>query len=82
MGDAERGRWLRRPLHLDSPEGAARGMEDQLLTRILVVEDDEFMAEALVSMLHMLFDSLAFKNDVQFWRQRKSMEGLSVQTVI
>ena len=37
---------------------------------------------ALVSMLHMLFDSLAFKNDVQFWRQRKSMEGLSVQTVI
>ena len=28
-----------------------------------------------------LFDFLAFKNDVQFWRKNKSLEGLSLRTV-
>jgi hypothetical protein len=32
-------------------------MEDQSLTRILVVEDDEFMAEALVSMLQTIAET-------------------------
>ena len=41
----------------DSPEGAARGMEDHTLTRILVVEDDEFMAQALVSMLQTIAET-------------------------
>ena len=40
-----------------SPEGAARGMEDHTLTRILVVEDDEFMAQALVSMLQTIAET-------------------------
>ena len=31
----------------------------------------------LVSLLHLLFDSLAFKNDIQFWRNLDNMEGLS-----
>ena len=31
----------------------------------------------LVSVLHMLFDFLAFKNDVQFWKGRKDFVGLS-----
>eukprot|EP01112_Ceratiomyxa_fruticulosa_P002903 TRINITY_DN1326_c0_g2_i6.p1 TRINITY_DN1326_c0_g2~~TRINITY_DN1326_c0_g2_i6.p1 ORF type:complete len:589 (+),score=121.76 TRINITY_DN1326_c0_g2_i6:219-1985(+) len=35
-----------------------------------------------VSMLHTIFDFLAFKNDIQFWKNNKSMEGLSVQTII
>lgn len=34
-----------------------------------------------VSLLHMLFDFLAFKNDVQFWRKKKSMAGMSVQSL-
>ncbi len=34
-----------------------------------------------VSLLHMAFDFLAFKNDIAFWRNRKSMEGLSVRTL-
>ena len=41
----------------DCPEGAARGMEDHTLTRILVVEDDEFMAQALVSMLQTIAET-------------------------
>ncbi|KAI8825115.1 cleft lip and palate transmembrane protein 1-domain-containing protein [Fimicolochytrium jonesii] len=34
-----------------------------------------------VSMLHSIFDILAFKNDIQFWRKRKDMEGLSFRAI-
>jgi hypothetical protein len=35
-----------------------------------------------VSLLHSVFDMLAFKNDIGFWRSNKSMEGLSARTII
>jgi hypothetical protein len=35
-----------------------------------------------VSMLHMVFDFLAFKNDIMFWRNTKTLEGLSIRTVL
>lgn len=34
-----------------------------------------------VSILHSIFEFLAFKNDIQFWKDRKSLEGLSVRSV-
>lgn len=34
-----------------------------------------------VSILHSIFELLAFKNDIQFWNNRKSLEGLSVRSV-
>ena len=30
----------------------------------------------------MLFDMLAFKNDVAFWKENKSLEGLSLRTIV
>ncbi|KAI9193337.1 cleft lip and palate transmembrane protein 1-domain-containing protein [Polychytrium aggregatum] len=36
----------------------------------------------VVSLLHSLFDFLAFKNDIDFWRNRKDMEGLSFRTIV
>jgi Cleft lip and palate transmembrane protein 1 (CLPTM1) len=36
----------------------------------------------VVSLLHTIFEMLAFKNDIGFWSQNKSMEGLSARTVI
>ena len=36
---------------------------------------------ALVSTLHMLFDFLAFKNDISFWKNIKTMKGLSAKSV-
>ncbi|KAM3570463.1 hypothetical protein VYU27_007486 [Nannochloropsis oceanica] len=36
----------------------------------------------IVSALHMLFDMLAFKNDVAFWKENKSLEGLSLRTIV
>ncbi|XP_059485713.1 putative lipid scramblase CLPTM1 [Neocloeon triangulifer] len=34
-----------------------------------------------ISILHSIFEILAFKNDIQFWNNRKSLEGLSVRSV-
>lgn len=35
-----------------------------------------------VSMLHSVFDFLAFKNDVTFWKDNRSMEGLSARSIL
>ena len=37
---------------------------------------------AFVSVLHMLFDFLAFKNDITFWKNNKSMTGLSLSSML
>ncbi|XP_077299967.1 lipid scramblase CLPTM1L [Arctopsyche grandis] len=36
----------------------------------------------IISSIHLLFDVLAFKNDISFWKAKKSMAGLSVRTVL
>jgi len=35
-----------------------------------------------VSLVHSLFDFLAFKSDIGFWKQNKSMEGLSAGSMV
>merc|ERR1719507_636783 len=35
-----------------------------------------------VSAIHLLFDCLAFKSDINFWRGKKSMVGLSRKTIL
>jgi hypothetical protein len=34
-----------------------------------------------VSLLHLLFDALAFQSDIQFWKSLKTMKGLSARAV-
>ncbi len=36
----------------------------------------------IVSVLHSVFDVLAFKNDIQFFKGKKNMEGLSIRTMV
>ncbi|KAK0097721.1 hypothetical protein PV326_014249 [Microctonus aethiopoides] len=36
----------------------------------------------LIASMHMMFDFLAFKNDISFWRSKGSFEGLSVSTIV
>ena len=36
----------------------------------------------LVSILHSIFDFLAFKNDVEFWKSKSNLEGLSFRTIV
>jgi hypothetical protein len=58
-------------------------------------EDQDSLKEALletspyllgitfvVSILHTVFEFLAFKNDIQFWKNKKNLEGLSVRSVL
>lgn len=35
----------------------------------------------IVSLLHTVFEVLAFKNDINFWKTKDSMEGISVRTL-
>jgi len=35
----------------------------------------------VISIVHSVFEFLAFKNDIQFWNKKKSVEGLSVRSV-
>lgn len=35
----------------------------------------------IISITHSIFEFLAFKNDIQFWKERRSLEGLSVRSV-
>lgn len=35
-----------------------------------------------VTIFHLLFDCLAFKNDISFWKNRKNMAGLSTRVII
>eukprot|EP00912_Choanoflagellata_sp_UC4_P001939 UC4_evm5s1242 len=35
----------------------------------------------VVSILHTFCDFLAFKNDITFWRERKTVEGLSIKSI-
>ncbi|XP_013188755.2 lipid scramblase CLPTM1L [Amyelois transitella] len=39
-------------------------------------------ATVLIASCHLLFDFLAFKNDVSFWRRKRSLAGLSTRTVL
>ncbi|XP_060047107.1 lipid scramblase CLPTM1L isoform X2 [Erinaceus europaeus] len=36
----------------------------------------------LVAAFHLLFDFLAFKNDISFWKKKKSMMGMSTRAVL
>jgi hypothetical protein len=36
----------------------------------------------VVSILHSVFDFLAFKNDIKFWKNRKDLEGLSFRSIV
>ncbi|CAF0977717.1 unnamed protein product [Adineta steineri] len=57
--------------------------EDQDTMKRALVETNPYLLviTIVVSVVHTVFEILAFKNDIQFWRTRKSLEGLSVRSV-
>ncbi|GAX82575.1 hypothetical protein CEUSTIGMA_g10001.t1 [Chlamydomonas eustigma] len=57
--------------------------ESDEFKRVLLEGNPYLLAVTMVvSMLHTVFDVLAFKNDIGFWKNNKSMEGLSARSVI
>lgn len=57
--------------------------EDQDTLKETLLETSPYLLgiTIAVSILHSVFELLAFKNDIQFWNNRKSLEGLSVRSV-
>lgn len=57
--------------------------EDQDTVKELLLDTSPYLLglTVAVSLLHSVFELLAFKNDIQFWNNRKSLEGLSVRSV-
>ena len=59
-------------------------MYDQDETKRIFLETNPklLFITLIVSVLHTIFDFLAFKNDIVFWKNTKSMVGLSVKSII
>lgn len=57
------------------------GEQDSLKEALLDTNPYFLGLTIIISILHSVFELLAFKNDIQFWKDRKSLEGLSVRSV-
>ncbi|KAI9879652.1 MAG: Cleft lip and palate transmembrane protein 1 like protein [Pleopsidium flavum] len=66
------------------PVGAGGdGSEFEEFKRILVDTNIYLLSTtAIVSVLHMVFEMLAFKSDISHWRNKKDNVGISVRTIL
>jgi hypothetical protein len=65
-----------------SPTGGD-GSEMEMFKEILIDSNSYLLAiTAIVSVFHMVFEMLAFKNDVAHWRKKKDNIGTSVRTIL
>lgn len=59
------------------------GSEFEKFKEILLDSNPYLLATTfIVSILHMVFEALAFKNDISHWRKKKDNIGTSVRTII
>ena len=59
------------------------GSEFEEFKRVLVDTNIYLLSTtALVSVLHMIFEALAFKSDISHWRNKKDNVGISVRTIL
>eukprot|EP01087_Luapelamoeba_hula_P006997 TRINITY_DN1707_c2_g1_i1.p1 TRINITY_DN1707_c2_g1~~TRINITY_DN1707_c2_g1_i1.p1 ORF type:complete len:657 (-),score=136.11 TRINITY_DN1707_c2_g1_i1:83-2053(-) len=61
--------------------GAVEGEKDEVKRMLMETNPWLLGVTFFVSILHSVFDFMAFKNDITFWKERKSMEGLSVRSI-
>lgn len=78
LSQSTRNQFLGGMLQEDSNE------EDQDTMKRTLLETSPYLLAltVIVTLVHNVFEFLAFKNDIQFWRNRKSLEGLSVNSVL
>ena len=56
--------------------------EDDTLKEMMIETDPILLGiTVVVSLVHTVFEFLAFKNDIQFWKSRRTLVGLSVRVV-
>ncbi|KAI9144179.1 cleft lip and palate transmembrane protein 1-domain-containing protein [Paraphysoderma sedebokerense] len=62
--------------------GASSSEIDEI-KRMFVETNPYFLGLTMfVSLLHSVFDFLAFKNDIQFWRNKEDVHGISVRSIL
>lgn len=59
-----------------------KGDRDQLKRMLRDTNPYLLALTVAVTLLHSVFDMLAFKNDISFWRNRRSMQGLSLRAIV
>ena len=63
--------------------GGGDGSEFEQIKSILLDSNPYLLATTFfVSILHTIFEFLAFKNDVSHWRKKKDNVGVSVRTIL
>ncbi|KAI8799504.1 cleft lip and palate transmembrane protein 1-domain-containing protein [Cladochytrium replicatum] len=62
--------------------GVSEGETDQVKRMLLETNPWLLGITVFVSVLHSVFDFLAFKNDIEFWRKKKDFEGLSFRSTM
>lgn len=63
--------------------GGGDGTEFEKVKEILLDTNPYLLATTFtVSILHMIFEGLAFKNDISHWRKKKDVVGTSVRTIL
>jgi hypothetical protein len=63
--------------------GVARSGEIDGIRQLLIDTDPKLIAlTVVVSLLHTLFNFLAFSNDVKFYRKIKDFSGLSLRSMV
>jgi len=60
---------------------AADGESDTFRQILMETSPWLLVVTCSVSLLHTVFDFLAFKNDIKFWKGRKNVAGLSIRTI-
>lgn len=67
----------------DQVSATGDGSEVEKFKEILLDTNSYLLATTfLVSILHMIFEALAFKNDIAHWRKKKDVVGTSVRTIL
>ena len=67
----------------ESTPGGGDGSEFELIKETLLDTNPYLLATTgVVTVLHMIFEMLAFKNDVGHWRNKKDNVGVSVRSIL
>uniref|UniRef100_A0A6I8MY17 CLPTM1 regulator of GABA type A receptor forward trafficking n=1 Tax=Ornithorhynchus anatinus TaxID=9258 RepID=A0A6I8MY17_ORNAN len=74
----------RSPWHFLGEDLYEQSDEEQDSVKVALLETNPYLLALTiaVSIVHSIFEFLAFKNDIQFWNSRQSLEGLSVRSVV
>lgn len=63
--------------------GSAREGDNDLVKGLLLESNPILLfVTMVVSVLHMVFDMLAFRNEITFWKGKQSLEGISVRGML